>query len=165
MRNFWRSYAQSKEDNGNIQWDEKGVVVFYFLEGTKSKYIQTTKTFYLNRTGSQKIEQYYFRFVDISGLKIGPDAGSTKICFECNQDWSVSYSGNITGCTVSPTKGTGGGSVTISYSDAQRKEYYGSYEWDERGELHFSVLEGPINNYREVTKTFSFYRRGKMQKP
>lgn len=112
-----------------------------------------------NNTGTNTTD-YYFWFNSISGMDIGPNSGYSKLYFECNQKWDVSYSGNISGFRVSPTSGVGSGYIEITYSETQYKTYSGNIEWNESVEMLFHVKEGNSKNYKYVTKPFIVKRRG-----
>lgn len=51
---------------------------------------------------------YYFRVETIVG-RIGPSAGEQDILFDCNQSWYVTYRGDISGFSYTPTNGKGKG--------------------------------------------------------
>ena len=112
-----------------------------------------------NNTGTNSTD-YYFWFNSISGMDIGPNSGSSKIYFECNQEWNVSYSGNISGFRVSPTSGEGNGYIVITYSETQYKTYSNRIEWNESEEIRFQIKEGNSKNYKNTTKSFYVQRRG-----
>ena len=113
---------------------------------------------------SKSSTNFYFTFETLSGINIRPEAGTEKIFFDCNQNWSVSYSGNISGFEVTPSNGNGKGSVTITFSEAQYKESSGRIEWNESGELTFYIFEGNNEHYRLTTKSFIIIRYGSKMK-
>lgn len=110
--------------------------------------------------GNGSVEQYYFEFSNLSPIRIETEAGSTQIYFKCNQEYSVSVSGNIKGLRVSPTSGEGSGSVLASYNKVEYKEGSSYITWNESGTIIFTVKEGPKNNYKIVCKEFTLSRIG-----
>lgn len=110
-------------------------------------------------------EEYYFKYVSWASLNIPPEAGSIQMYFECNQEYIISISGNITGLRVSPTYGEGSGYVTAYFDEVEYKDKKRKFNvtWSESGTITFWVKEGPKNNYREVYKNFYLYRRGSKQ--
>lgn len=109
------------------------------------------------------VVQYYFRDVSQVG-NIRPTAGSTDISFDCNQPWTVTYSGNISGFSYSPSKGEGRGRVTIRYDEAEYKETSSEITWNESGTLTFHIREGNPQNFRNSTYNVYISRRGSKMK-
>ena len=116
-----------------------------------------------NEGNSGNIAQYYFRVVTLIG-NIRPTAGSSDISFDCNQPWTVTYSGNISGFSYSPSKGDGSGKVTIRYEETEYKETPSELTWNESGTLTFHIREGNPQNFRISTYNVYISRRGSKMK-
>ncbi len=114
-----------------------------------------------NNTNNDK---YYFELDKPAVREIKTEAGSTQIFFKCNQEYTVSATGNITGLRLSHTSGTGNGSVTVSFDKVQYKESGSNITWDESGYIIFTAKEGSKSNYNVVKKEFYLVRRGSKMK-
>lgn len=108
---------------------------------------------------SGKDTQYYFR-VETQVGNIRPDAGRMDISFETNQAWAVTYSGNINGFTLSPTKGNGRGHVTISYDEGKYTETSSEIRWNESETITFHIKEGSFRNHKSTTYNVYVSRSG-----
>lgn len=109
------------------------------------------------------VAQYYFR-VETQVGNIRPTAGSMDISFDCNQPWSVSYSGNIRGFSYSPSNGYGKGRVTIKYDEVEYKESASEITWNENGTLTFHIREGNSQNFKNTTYNVYISRHGSKMK-
>lgn len=107
-------------------------------------------------TGSSE-EEYYFQFISLGAQSISTEKGSTKIFFDCNQEYTVDISGNISGLYVIPTSGYGKGYVTAYYDNVK---YNSRVSWSESGDLIFTVKEGTPKEYTIVKKRFNLFRVG-----
>lgn len=117
-----------------------------------------------NNSSSTSEDQYYFKFTSLASREIKPEAGSTQIYFECNQEYVVTTSGNITGLKVSPTSGKGNGSVTASFGEVEYKESGSNITWNESGYVVFTVKEGTKSNFKTIKKEFYLVRKGSKMK-
>lgn len=113
-----------------------------------------------NSSSNTSEDKYYFELDRPASREIKTEAGSTQIFFKCNQEYTISASGNITGLRLSHTSGSGNGSVTVSFDKVQYKESGSNITWDESGYIIFTVKEGNKSNFSVVRKEFYLVRRG-----
>lgn len=66
------------------------------------------------------------------------ESGRTDLFFECNQFWTVSWSGSINGMSVFPIEGKGKGKITVSY-DTKYSETSLGRKWNENGTIFFHI--------------------------
>lgn len=116
-----------------------------------------------NGNNNGDTSQYYFR-VETQVGNVSPIAGSMDISFDCNQTWSVSYSGNISGFSYTPSSGSGRGRVTIKYGEVNYRETASEATWDESGTLTFHIREGNSQSFRNTTYNVYISRRGSKKK-
>jgi hypothetical protein len=114
-----------------------------------------------NTSGSSV--NYYFR-VETQVGNLSPEAGSLAITFDCNQSWTVSYSGDISGFSYTPSSGKGGGRITIKYGEVNYKQTSSEITWNEHGTLMFHIREGNSANFKNTTYNVYLSRRGSKQK-
>ncbi len=117
-----------------------------------------------NSNNNTSEDKYYFELDRPASREIKTEAGSTQIFFKCNQEYTISASGNITGLRLSHTSGSGNGSVTVSFDKVQYKESGSNITWDESGYIIFTVKEGNKSNFSVVRKEFYLVRRGSKMK-
>lgn len=117
-----------------------------------------------NSNNNTSEDKYYFELVRPASREIRTEAGSIQIFFKCNQEYTISASGNIIGLRLSHTSGRGNGSVTVSFDKVQYKESGLNITWDESGYIIFTVKEGNKSNFRVVRKEFYLVRRGSKMK-
>ncbi len=117
-----------------------------------------------NSSSNTSEDKYYFELDRPASREIKTEAGSTQIFFKCNQEYTISASGNITGLRLSHTSGRGNGSVTVSFDKVQYKESGSNITWDESGYIIFTVKEGNKSNFSVVRKEFYLVRRGSKMK-
>lgn len=113
-----------------------------------------------NTNNNSTEDKYYFELDIPAAREIRTEAGSTKIFFKCNQSYSISTSGNISGLTLSHTYGEGDGSVTVLFDEVQYQESGSNITWNESGYIIFTVKEGKKNNFNIVKKEYYLVRRG-----
>ncbi len=113
----------------------------------------------VNNTPNEEPEDYYFSFMGFACSEIG-DSGRRDIPFDFNQSWHVTTEGNIPGFAVAPYSGYGKGYVTISYDKPEWKRSGGSLYFNEQQNIIFHIKEGTENDYREITKTYTVFRKG-----
>lgn len=113
-----------------------------------------------NTNNNSTEDKYYFELEMPAAREIRTEAGSTKIYFKCNQSYSISTSGNISGLTLSHTYGEGDGSVTVSFDEVQYQVSGSNITWKESGYIIFTVKEGNKNNFNIVKKEFFLVRIG-----
>lgn len=112
---------------------------------------------------SNSSENYYFR-VETQVGNIRPEAGSQVISFDCNQPWSVSYNGDISGFSYSPSNGNGKGRIAIKYDEVKYRETSNEISWDESGTLIFHIREGNSKDFKNTTYNVYISRRGNKKK-
>lgn len=117
-----------------------------------------------NPNSNTSEDKYYFELDRPASREIKTEAGSTQIFFKCNQEYTISASGNITGLKLSHTFGKGNGSVTVSFDEVQYKASGSNIIWDENGYIIFTVKEGNKSNFSIVRKEFYLVRRGSKMK-
>lgn len=117
-----------------------------------------------NSNNNTSDDKYYFELEKPSSREIKTESGSTQIFFKCNQEYTISISGNITGMKLSHTSGKGNGSVTASFDEVQYRESGSSITWNESGYVIFTVKEGSKTNYNIVKKEFYLVRKGSKMK-
>lgn len=117
-----------------------------------------------NSSSNTSEDKYYFELDRPASREIKTEAGSTQIFFKCNQEYTISASGNITGLRLSHTSGRGNGSVTVSFDNVQYKESGSNITWDESGYIIFTVKEGNKSNFSVVRKEFYLVRKGSKMK-
>lgn len=83
-----------------------------------------------NTNNNSTEDKYYFELDIPAAREIRTEAGSTKIFFKCNQSYSISTSGNISGLTLSHTYGEGDGSVTVLFDEVQYQESGSNITWN-----------------------------------
>lgn len=106
---------------------------------------------------------YYFR-VETQVGNIRPEAGGLYISFDCNQPWSVSYNGDISGFSYSPSNGNGKGRISIKYDEAKYRESSNEISWNESGALTFHIREGNSKDFINTTYNVYISRRGSKKK-
>lgn len=109
-------------------------------------------------------ERYYFR-VETQIGNVRPDAGSMIISIDCNQSWTLTYSGDVPDFSASPVKGSGRSSTTIKYGQAKYTETKTEITWNDKETLTFHIREGSPSNYKETTYNVYFSRRGSKMRP
>ena len=112
---------------------------------------------------SNKPVNYYFR-VETQVGNIRPEAGSLYISFNCNQSWSVSYNGDISGFSYSPSNGNGKGRISIKYDEVKYRETSNEISWNESGTLTFHIREGNSKEFKNTTYNVYISRRGNKMK-
>lgn len=106
---------------------------------------------------------YYFR-VETQVGNIRPEAGSIVISFDCNQPWSVSYNGDISGFSYSPSNGNGKGRISIKYDEVKYRETSNEISWNESGTLTFHIREGNSKDFKNTIYNVYISRRGNKKK-
>ena len=109
-------------------------------------------------------DSYYFYFNSQSGYNYSANAGSTNISFKCNQKWKITYSGNVSGFSVSPLSGNGSGSIRVKFSDANTKTSGNYITWDEKETIYFHIKIGSKKKAKDTTKEFIIRRHGQKLK-
>lgn len=117
-----------------------------------------------NNSNNHKDEKYYFELDFPAAREIKTEAGSTQIFFKCNQEYTVSATGNITGLKLSHTYGTGTGSIIVSFDKVQYNDRGSDITWSESGHIIFTAKEGVKSNFNVVKKEFYLFRRGSKAK-
>lgn len=122
---------------------------------------ETNNDSQVNNNGN--IIQYYFR-VETSLGNVWPTAGSKIVSLDCNQPWTVSYKGDISGFSYTPSSGEGKGIITISYDEATYNITDSQITWHESGTLTFHIREGNSQNFKNTTYNVPISRYGHKMK-
>lgn len=116
-----------------------------------------------NSEGNNSNISYYFR-VETQVGNIRPEAGKLDISFDCNQSWSASYIGDISGFSYTPSTGNGRGRITITYDEVKYIETSTDITWNESGTLTFHIREGNSKNFKNTTYNVYISRKGSKMK-
>lgn len=110
-------------------------------------------------------DNYYFELEKPAAREINTEPGSIKIYFKCNQEYTISATGNVTGLRLSHNFGEGDGFVTVSFDKVQYKDSGSNITWNEYGYIIFTAKEGSKNNFKLVKNEYYIVRRGSHLNP